>query len=63
MPGHYLNRQDQAYQILDAVNAPNPQVQMDFYHCQIVEGDVATRLRHYLPTGRIGHIQVIGIPD
>ena len=63
MPGYFLNRQDQAHQILDAVGAPNLQVQMDLYHCQIVEGDVATKLRRYLPTGRIGHIQIAGVPD
>ena len=28
---------------------------------QIVEGDIATRLRQYLP--HIGHIQIAGVPD
>ena len=34
---------------------------MDLYHCQIVEGDVATRLRRHLP--HVGHIQIAGVPD
>jgi len=38
-------------------------VQMDLYHCQIVEGDLAMKLRKYLPTGRVGHIQIAGVPD
>jgi hydroxypyruvate isomerase len=32
------------------------------YHCQIMEGDLATKLRRYVPTGRIGHIQIAGVP-
>ncbi len=63
MPDYFLNRQDHAHEILDAVAAPNLQVQMDLYHCQITEGDVATKLRRYLPTGRIGHIQIAGVPE
>ena len=35
---------------------------MDLYHCQIVEGDLATKLRTYLPTGRVGHLQIAGVP-
>ena len=63
MPGYLLNRQDEAHAIVQAVGAPNLQVQMDLYHCQIVEGDVATKLRQYLPTGRVGHIQIAGVPE
>ncbi|MBP6006197.1 MAG: TIM barrel protein [Rhodoferax sp.] len=63
MPGYFLNRQDHAHEILDAVNAPNLQVQMDLYHCQVQEGDVATKLRRYLPTGRVGHIQIASVPE
>ena len=63
MPGYFLNRQDQAHAILDSVAAPNLSVQMDLYHCQVTEGDVATKLRRYLPTGRIGHLQIAGVPE
>ena len=45
-----------------AVGAPNLKVQMDLYHCQIVEGDVAMKIRQYLPTGNVGHIQIAGVP-
>jgi len=62
MPRYFLNRQDQAHDIVHTVAASNLLVQMDLYHCQIVEGDVATKLRHYLPTGRVGHIQIAGVP-
>jgi len=63
MPGYPLNRQHEAHALLDAVQSPHLQVQMDLYHCQIVEGDVATRLRQYLPTGRVGHLQIAGVPE
>lgn len=63
VPGYFLNRQDEAHQIVEAVGASNLKVQMDLYHCQIVEGDVTTKLRRYLPTGRVGHMQMAGVPD
>ena len=63
MPRYFLNRQDDAHEIVAEVGAPNLQVQMHLYHCQIVEGDVATKLRQYLPTGRVGHIQIAGVPE
>jgi len=62
IPGYFLNRQDEAHAVVQAVNAPNLKVQMDLYHCQIVEGDVTAKLRQYLPTGRVGHLQIAGVP-
>jgi hydroxypyruvate isomerase len=62
-PGYYLNRQDAAHAIVQEIGAPNLKVQFDLYHCQIVEGDVASKLRQYLPTGRVGHIQIAGVPE
>jgi hydroxypyruvate isomerase len=63
MPGYYLQTQDQAHSLAQTVAAPNLKVQMDLYHCQITEGDVASKLRQYLPTGRVGHIQIAGVPE
>ena len=63
IPGYFLNRQDEAHRIVQAIAAPNLQVQMDLYHCQIVEGDVAMKLRQYLPSGRVGHLQIAGVPE
>ena len=62
MPSFFLNRQDHAHEIVELVGAPNLKVQMDLYHCQIVEGDVAMKVRKYLPTGRVGHLQIAGVP-
>jgi 2-dehydrotetronate isomerase len=62
MPGYLLNHQAPAHALVQALGAPNLKVQMDLYHCQIMEGDVATKLRQYLPSGRVGHLQVAGVP-
>ena len=63
MPRFLLNRQDHAHAVVEEVGEPNLKVQMDLYHCQIVEGDLAEKLRRYMPTGRVGHIQIAGVPD
>ena len=36
---------------------------MDLYHCQIMEGDLTMQLRQWLPTGRVGHLQIAAVPD
>ena len=77
IPGYFLNRQDQAHALVQQIAAPKLQVQMDLYHCQIVEGDLAMKLRQYLPgalpgaapdtlhgpASRVGHIQIAGVPE
>jgi hydroxypyruvate isomerase len=63
IPGYFLSRQDEAHRIVQALGAPQLKVQMDLYHCQVTEGDVATKLRQYLPTGRVGHLQIAGVPE
>ena len=64
-PGYPLNRQADAHALVAEVGAPNVKVQFDLYHCQIVEGDVATKLRRWLggAQGNVGHIQIAGPPD
>jgi len=61
MPGYFLNRQAEAHAICQEVGAANLMVQCDLYHCQIVEGDLATTLRRDI--AGIGHIQIAGVPE
>jgi hydroxypyruvate isomerase len=61
IPGFFLNRQDEAHAVCREVGAANLRVQMDLYHCQIVEGDLAMKIRQYLPG--VGHVQVAGVPE
>ena len=63
IPGFFLNRQDHAHELIGEVGLANAKVQMDLYHCQVVEGDVAMKIRKYLPTGRVGHFQLAGVPE
>ena len=61
MPGYFIHRQEEAHAICAEIGASNLRVQFDFYHAQIVEGDLSVKLREQI-TG-IGHIQVAGVPD
>jgi hydroxypyruvate isomerase len=61
IPGFFLNSQAQAHAICEAVGEPNIKVQMDLYHAQIVEGDLAVTLRKYIQ--RVGHIQIASVPE
>jgi 2-dehydrotetronate isomerase len=61
MPGYFLNTQSQAAEICAAVGLPNLKIQMDCYHMQIAEGDLATKLRRY--AALCGHVQIAGVPE
>ena len=65
IPGFFLNRQDEAHAICkdvaDIVGTVKVMVQMDFYHCQIVEGDLASKFKQYFQG--VGHIQIAGVPE
>ncbi|SFB33864.1 hydroxypyruvate isomerase [Collimonas sp. OK607] len=65
IPCFFLNRQDDAQAICAEVGARNLQVQFDLYHCQIVEGDLAVKLKRDMvrPQAGIGHIQIAGVPE
>lgn len=63
MPGYFLTTQAEAHALLRDVGAANLKVQLDLYHCQIVEGDLTATLRRDIPTGRVGHLQVAGVPE
>lgn len=61
MPGYFLTHQQQAHDFVAEVGEPALGVQMDFYHCQIVEGDLLSRLRHH--RSGVSHVQIAGVPD
>lgn len=63
MPGYFLNRQAQAHALLAEIGRACVKVQFDLYHCQVSEGDLASKIRQYLPTGRVGHFQMAGVPQ
>lgn len=59
MPHYFLHHQAQAVEIIKQVNATNVSLQMDIYHCQITEGDLATNIKQNFDY--IGHIQVASV--
>jgi hydroxypyruvate isomerase len=61
IPGFFLNTQAEAHAVVAEVGEANLKVQMDLYHCQIVEGDLAVKIRRYLPG--VGHVQIAGVPE
>jgi hydroxypyruvate isomerase len=61
VPGYFLNRQADARRVVDAVGMPNLLVQMDLYHVQIVEGDVAMKIREFID--KVDHFQIAGVPE
>jgi hydroxypyruvate isomerase len=61
IPGYFLNTQAEAHALREEIAAPNLMVQMDLYHAQIVEGDLAVKLKKYMR--HIGHIQIASVPD
>lgn len=60
MPGYFLVTQQQAHGLRLECGEPNVKVQMDFYHAQIVEGDLASTFKQHL--AGIGHVQIAGVP-
>jgi hydroxypyruvate isomerase len=61
IPGYLLERQDDAHALRAEAGHPALKVQMDIYHAQLVEGDIATKIAQWLP--HIGHIQIAGVPE
>jgi hydroxypyruvate isomerase len=60
MPRYLLTTQAEAHAIREELGMANLRVQMDLYHAQVVEGDLTTKIRRWLP--HIGHFQVAGVP-
>jgi hydroxypyruvate isomerase len=60
-PGYFVNRSDQAVELIRTVGHPNLKLMFDVYHIQIMEGDITRRLREHFPL--VGHVQIAGVPD
>jgi len=60
MPGYFLRTQAQAVAVIETVAEPNLRLQMDFYHCQISEGDLLAKLAGNFDC--LGHVQIAGVP-
>jgi hydroxypyruvate isomerase len=60
-PDYFLTRAEHAADIIAKVGRPNVRIQFDFYHAQIVGGDLIRRFEKHLPA--VGHVQVAAVPS
>jgi 2-dehydrotetronate isomerase len=61
IPGYFLNRLPLAIEIIGRLTDPQPALQFDFYHLQIIQGDL---VRHFEQcSGMVGHVQIAGVPE
>jgi 2-dehydrotetronate isomerase len=60
IPGYFLTSLEQAAALVAEIGHPRLKVQLDFYHIQIMGGDVARRTEAFWDI--IGHIQIAGVP-
>jgi hydroxypyruvate isomerase len=59
-PNYFLNWVEHAADIIAKLGRKNVWIQYDFYHVQIVGGDLITRLQKHLPI--VGHLQCSQVP-
>jgi hydroxypyruvate isomerase len=58
--GTFLWSSDEGFSILEEVSSPNVKLLYDFYHMQIMEGNLLERSLSHLPL--IGHFHCAGVP-
>ncbi len=60
MPGYWLDDIDQALRLIESIDRSNVKLQLDLYHAQIIQGDLARTITDHL--AQIGHIQIADNP-
>lgn len=60
MPGYWLDDIRHAVALLDLIDRPNVRLQLDLYHAQIIQGDLARCIEANIE--RIGHLQIADNP-
>jgi 2-dehydrotetronate isomerase len=60
-PDYFLTRAEHAADVIAKVARGNVRMQFDFYHAQIVGGDLIRRLEKHLPV--VGHVQIAAVPS
>jgi len=61
VPGYLISRLGDAADVIKRAGRPNIGIQFDFYHTQIMEGDLAKRFQAHF--SEIVHVQVSGVPE
>jgi hydroxypyruvate isomerase len=60
-PDYFLTRAEHAADVIAKVARPNVRIQLDFYHAQIVGGDLIRRFEKL--HAAIGHVQIAAVPS
>jgi 2-dehydrotetronate isomerase len=60
-PDYFVARVEHAADIVRKVGVANLRIQFDFYHVQIMSGDLIRRFESHLPW--IGHAQIASVPE
>jgi hydroxypyruvate isomerase len=60
-PNYFLNRVEHAADIIAKTGKSNIRIQFDFYHAQIMGGDLLRRFEAHLPL--VGHVQIAAVPS
>ena len=59
-PDYFVSRIEHIADVIGKVGKPNLRIMYDFYHVQVMQGDVLKRMEAHLPL--IGHVQFAGPP-
>jgi hydroxypyruvate isomerase len=60
-PDYFLTRAEHAFDIVAKTGRENVKIQFDFYHAQIVGGDLIKRFEACFP--HVGHVQIAAVPS
>ncbi|MFC0229361.1 HPr family phosphocarrier protein [Serratia aquatilis] len=60
-PNYLFSSQHQAAELVTAIDRPNVFIQFDFFHAQLVDGNISNLLKSL--AGRYAHIQIASVPD
>src|SRR6185503_6839728 len=60
-PDYFVSRIEHIADVIGKVGKPNLKMMYDFYHVQVMQGDVLKRMEKHLPL--IGHVQFAGPPS
>ncbi|CDG18902.1 2-oxo-tetronate isomerase [Xenorhabdus doucetiae] len=61
IPDYFLTTQKQAESLLETIGRKNVFIQLDLYHCQVMEGDLLRTIERLW--GKFSHIQIASVPE
>ena len=59
-PGYWLDSIDKSLRLLECIDRSNVKLQLDLYHAQIIQGDLARSIEDNI--AQIGHVQIADNP-